>query len=370
VIDEIVIISPELIPGAGGVGDYTLRLIESWNYRGQLKLLVPKSGLDQTASTSQRMEKLGPDAAAICKQLPATGGKIVVQYSAYGFDRLGYPRQLIRALLDWKSKTRGRLIIMLHEIWTFWPIANKNAIVQFFHRRAIKRLLHCADTIFTTTKSQADHLKQLAPSRSVHVLPVGSNVRRIKAVDVARKPGWAVLFGRQDARIRTLKKMQSSLRSLIAAGRITKIVTAGAKGLNRDEEERSLLANLSLPEGFEQRGAQDERDISELLLTASFGISAQDALSYAKSGTFMAYAAHGLNILAECADPAKEEPVSLLTSPGELLRGIPDTELKMRAEHLPAWQERTSSWILIAAKFTDALQLPEASGTVNRISTR
>jgi hypothetical protein len=259
---------------------------------------------------------------------------------------------------------------MFHEIWTFWPITNKNAIVQFFHRRAIKQLLCCADTVFTTTSSQAHYLKKLAPSRSVHVLPVGSNIRRTKDVEVARKPGWAVLFGRQDARIRALKKMQNSLFSLAAARRISKLITVGATGLNRDEEERSLLANLGFPEGFEQRGPQAERDISELLLTASFGISAQNELSYAKSGTFMAYAAHGLNVLAECGDPMQEEPLNLLTSPRELLQGVSDIELKRRAEQLRAWQQRTSSWDLIAAKFVEALQLPEANRAVDQVVSR
>jgi hypothetical protein len=370
VIDEIVIISPELIPGAGGVGDYTLRLIESWDYRGNLKLLVPKSGLGQEASLPQRIEKLGIDAVAIGKQLPSGEGKILVQYSAYGFDRLGYPRKLVRALVEWKHKTRGLLIVMFHEIWTFWPITNKNAIVQFFHRRAIKQLMRCADTVLTTTSSQAHHLKKLTPSRSVHILPVGSNIRRNKDVEVARKPGWAVLFGRQDARIRALKKMQNSLTSLAGARRITKVVTVGATGLNRDEEERSLLANLGLAEGFEQRGPQEERGISELLLTASFGISAQNELSYAKSGTFMAYAVHGLNVLAECAEPAREEPLNLLTSPRELLQGIPDMELRLRAERLRAWQQRTSSWDLIAVKFVEALQLPEASRAADQVVSR
>jgi hypothetical protein len=370
VIDEIVIISPELIPGAGGVGDYTLRLIESWDYHGNLRLLIPNSGLGRKAPLFQRTEKLGIDAVAIGKQLPSGVGKVLVQYSAYGFDQLGYPRSLVRALVEWKHKTRGLLIVMFHEIWTFWPITNKNAIVQFLHRRAIKQLLRCADTVFTTTSSQAHHLKKLVLSRSVRVLPVGSNIRRTKDVEMARKPGWAVLFGRQDARIRALKKMQNSLFSLAASRRITKVVSVGATGLNRDAEEHSLLANLGVSEGFEQRGAQAEQDISELLLTASFGISAQNELSYAKSGTFMAYAAHGLNVLAECADSAREEPLNLLTSPGELLQGIPDTELKRRAEHLRAWQQRTSSWDRIAAEIVEALQLPEAGRPADQVASR
>ncbi len=339
--DEIVIISPESTPGAGGVGDYALKLLAHWP-RKHSGLLVPKAH----------------DADAMLKQLPATGGKVLVQYSAYGFDRAGYPRNLIRALIAWKTKAGGRLVVMFHEIWTFWPIVNKNFIVQFFHRRSIKRLLDCADVVFTSTSSQAEHLRALSPRAQVHLLPVGSNIQCNEDADLARKPGWAVLFGLQRARIRALRKMQSSLRLLAAAGRITKIVTVGANG-DGNAEERGLLAGLGLAEGFEQRGPQPERAISKLLLTASFGISAQDELSYSKSGTFMAYAAHGLNIVAVCADRSKEEPLCLLIDPRELLQGLSETELKLRAERLRAWQKRTSSWQIIAAKFADALQLAE-----------
>ena len=72
---------------------------------------------------------------------PPGGGKILLQYSAYGFDRLGYPRDLIRALLEWKEHAGGRLVVMFHEIWTFWPLLNKNFFLQWLHRRAIRRLL-------------------------------------------------------------------------------------------------------------------------------------------------------------------------------------------------------------------------------------
>jgi hypothetical protein len=174
----------------------------------------------------------------------------------------------------------------------------------------------------------------------------------------------AVVFGLQRARIRTLKKMQSSLRSLAAAERVTKIITVGANG-DENKEERRLLTKLGLAEGFEQRGPRTESEISELLLTASFGISGQDELSYTKSGTFMAYASHGLNIIAACADRSKPEPVSLLVDPRELLQGVSDAELKQRAQRLAAWQKNVSSWDMIAAEFADALQF-HSHGTDRR----
>ena len=173
----------------------------------------------------------------------------------------------------------------------------------------------------------------------------------------------------QSARIRALRKMQSSLSLLAAAGRITKIITVGANG-DDDNEERGLLSGFRLAEGFEQRGPRSEREISELLLTAPFGISGQDELSYSKSGTFMAYAAHGSNILAACADRSKGEPLCWLIASHELLQGVSRAELKLRGERLRVWQRRTSSWQIIAAKFADALQLGETSRIRDQAASR
>src|SRR5438874_13378640 len=105
---ELVIITPELKPGAGGVADYTLRLLENWPPLENLSLLVPKGGFTETETRKYRTGQMGSDRNSILKQLPsAGGGKILLQYSAYGFDPLGYPRDLIRALIDWKEGAAG-----------------------------------------------------------------------------------------------------------------------------------------------------------------------------------------------------------------------------------------------------------------------
>jgi glycosyltransferase involved in cell wall biosynthesis len=344
--EQLVIVTPESTPGAGGVGDYTLRLLENLPAPEKIALLVPPIAFDE---------------------LPTSGGKLLVQYSAYGFDPFGYPRDLIRALIDWKTRTGGRLVLMFHEIWTVWPITNKNFFVQLLHRRAIQRLLEHVDLAFTSTSSQAEHLRALFSRASIRVLPVGSNIRRNVNVDLARQPRTAVLFGRQTARVRALERIQASLQSLAAANRINKIVSVGANSDPRgNERERNLLTALNLRDGFEQRGAQSEQVISQMLLAASFGIFGQDELSYSKSGTFMAYAAHELNVLAEFADWSKPEPFCWLVLPKELLDGISDTELQNRAKELRDWQHRTSSWELIGAQFSEALQLnPSVPAQVN-----
>jgi hypothetical protein len=355
VINEIVIIAPEFNAGRGGVGDYTARMFKYLRCNGTFKFLVPGTAL--TSLPSARVEQLAATRDGIVRQLPASGGKVLLQYSAYGFDRFGYPRTLIRALVEWKNKTRGQLVVMFHEIWTFWPVMNKNFPVQLFHRRAIKHLLRHVDVAFTSTASQAGYLRALSRSAPIYVLPVGSNIRRDEPLDRPRRPGWAIVFGLQHARIRALTRMQISLRQLVAAKQVTKIIAAGANsGSQLDEEERSLLVDLQLRDGFEQAGVQPEQAISQMLATVSFGIFGQDELSYAKSSIFMAYAAHELNILADFASASKPAPICWLVAPGDLLKGITAADLKKRAQHLRNWQEQTSSWKLIGRKFSEALE--------------
>lgn len=332
---EVVIVTPEL-SGAGGVGDYTRRLIEAWPENAKPRIIVPRN---------------------ISEQLPANAGRVLLQYSAYGFDGRGFPQKLIRALIDWKSKTRGLLVLMFHEIWTFWPMVHPNAFTQCLHRRALKKLIRSADAIFTSTASQAAHLGKLCPEKSVRVLPVGSNIRRNENADFPRHRDWAVLFGLEGTRVRALKRMGRQLDALATSGAIAKIVTVGAGDGSLAMEERNLLSNFQLKEGFEQQGRQAENEISKLLLSTAFGISDQDELSLTKSGTFMAYGAHGVNVISEAADPAKAEPMCLLVSPDELSRQIPEPELKRRAQQLCLWQQRVSSWPSIATAFSDALQV-------------
>jgi hypothetical protein len=76
-----------------------------------------------------------------------------------------------------------------------------------------------------------------------------------------------------------------------------------------------------------------------------------------KSGTIMAYAAHGLNILSPFAGGEQPEPLCWATHPAELAAGIADDVLATRADTLRAWQERTCSWPQIAREFAQALRL-------------
>ena len=355
--DEVLVITPEIAAGTGGLADYTLRFVEQWRGAVRVRFLIPQPE-NGAAPSGDDIDVTERNASALTAKLPTSGGKVLLQYSAYGFDHFGYPRWLLRALKDWKRASGGLLVVMFHEIWTFWPVLNKNYLIQQLHRRDLRELLGVTDAVFTSTASQAEHLRALSPLRAVEVLPVGSNIVPAGNANEHREPGVAVLFGLQGSRLHALQKSAADLSAGAAGGKLRKLVTAG--GGNTAEgarEERQLLGTLDLAGGFEQRGAVGEEAVSELLSRASFGVSAQDPLSVTKSGTFMAYAAHGLNILSPFAGASQPEPLCWATHPAELMRETPNAVLQSRAESLRSWQERTCSWPQIARQFAQALQL-------------
>jgi hypothetical protein len=351
---DTVVIVPEL---AGGVGDYTRLLLEQWPHRPGLRIVVPKAEERSTSSLlTYPVAETARSAADLCARLPAARGCVLVQYSAYGFDQWGYPRWLINGLLDWKARAGGRLVTMFHEIWGRWPIWNKNALVQHLHRRDVGRLLRASDRVFTSTDSQAQYLAALAPRSPIEVLPVGSNIRPVQAVPAPRQRGTAVVFGLQPSRVRTLGSMKDELKPLAAVGRIRRIVTVGAShGPPGDSEEEARLREIGLADGYDRRGPLPENEISALLSNCEFAISAQDELSITKSGTFMAFAAHGANILSCYADATGPEPLSLVTSARELMSGVTEAELVSRGARLRQWHDRTSAWPLIAGRVGQAL---------------
>ncbi|MGI9087932.1 MAG: hypothetical protein ACR2HH_09370 [Chthoniobacterales bacterium] len=352
--DEVIMICPELTPGAGGLADYTLRVIEQWEDRQPVRFLLPHGA---PPTPHRGVEMIERNRGALRESLPAHGGRVLLQYSAYGFDRLGYPRWLLRALADWKKNSAGRLVIMFHEIWGFWPWRNRNHLVQQFHRREISKILALADAIFTSTASQAEHLRELRPRAPIELLPVGTNIR-VVATPVQREHGTAVLFGLQGSRVKALRALGADLKTLVGSGRITKLLTIG----EASDEERALLAALLPRETFEQLGRLPEEEVSKIFATAEFGVSAQDELSLTKSGTFMAYAAHGSNIISPLGGHANaSEPICWLTQAQELRSGLTSDALAARAQNLRAWQERTSSWPMIAHRFAQALELEGAA---------
>jgi hypothetical protein len=244
---EFIIISPEIEAGSGGLADYTLRVVEQWRGFAAIRFVIPAPADGSASIARGDVAVVERTAEALLANLPARGGKILLQYSAYGFDHYGYPRWLLRALTEWRERSGGSLVVMLHEIWGFWPVLNKNYLVQQLHRRDLRGLISRADAVFTSTASQAEHLRALCSECAVEVLPVGTNIVPGAGGCESRQAGTAVLFGLQGSRIHALEKMHAGLKAAAAAGRIQSVVTVGG-GVDAEQSrrEQELLTTLGL----------------------------------------------------------------------------------------------------------------------------
>ena len=61
----------------------------------------------QARSNNTRLRRPATRSEIFAIDCLTRGGKVLLQYSAYGFDRLGYPRWLIKGVLDWKKESQG-----------------------------------------------------------------------------------------------------------------------------------------------------------------------------------------------------------------------------------------------------------------------
>ena len=259
---------------------------------------------------------------AFLARLPSTGGTVLVQYSAYGFDRFGYPRWLLNALLEWKKQARGKLVIMFHEIWTFWPLLNKNRLLQEFHRRKLLVLSSVADAALAIPEARLP-ISQLSFSQYSGVLPVGSNIAVIETANPVRQDGLAVLFG--------LEKCQSSHVTHDARTFLKRLAAAGKdigdhyrwrwEASLGGSDEKMLPECLAPRNGFQQRGHPPEEEVSTLLAKASFALSVQDELSLCKSWHLHGHAVHGLNTFLPMRT-IRSEPHHLLADLARQLRAV------------------------------------------------
>ena len=360
------IITPEIEAGAGGLADYTLRLIEHWPVDTNFQILTRR--LPQNKVTGPHVTGLLPSSEEeIFRALFAAKGPVLIQYSAFGYDSAGNPEDLINAVTRWKSfGNSSRLVVMFHEIWTFVPFWNRRFLAQKRHRRLIGRLALAADVVVTSTASQAAHLERVSGRSDVSVLPVGSNITPHPISKSARDETAAVIFGLAPSRIRALRSLRGTLRKLASAKTLTRITTIG-QGDNSGES--ALLEDFKLSAGFQQLGACSEAVVAREFEQAAFAISDQDPLSYTKSGTLMAYAQHGLNVISPFASATSGEPFSIFFSPTDLQGGVSPEQREERARLLKNWQARTSSWPSIADFFLAALRLPESSLSATRRET-
>lgn len=357
----ITIVLPQFPPTICGVGDYTFNLVTAWSNISEFNYLVVR-GVDESKAQYPQLavHQLECNKELFVSQLKKLAPQqLLIQYSGYGFHSLGCPVWLSKALTQWRKERDGKLIIVFHELWNKSPWWNKHFLLQQgLHRWSIKRLASIADGMFTTTSDYVEWLKSFSPKASVKLLPVGSNiVPNQQRSHCARQSGIFVLFGMQGNRVNTLQLVQSEIKSLYNSRRLKKLLLIGGGNSEELEIVEKKLLEQTLPrDSYCCIGIASSQVISTILSQAEFGISTQSWQSFTKSGTFMAYAAHGLNILSPYAAKQSQKPFCWLTHPSELEQpsDFLNNALKERSRNLQLWYNETCNWSVIAQEIKDA----------------
>ncbi|TLD68423.1 glycosyltransferase [Phragmitibacter flavus] len=355
-------IAPQLPPAVCGIGDYTTRLVAAWPGDEKFCFLLAR-GVEESRAVfpGQVVEGFELSGDGLEAALDRVGASLVMmQYSGFGFDRRGCPLWMPDAFERWQAKGRGRrLAIMFHELWSLRPWWDPRVLRMRAHRHSVRRLVALSESVFTNTEGYAGWLRQFGLKTPVTVAPVGSNVSVSSSASSGkvRERGVMVVFGKQGTRLMSLRPMLAGLQRLSEAGRLKKLVILGGSD-DGGRAERELLKEVLPLEQVEATGFVEEGELSAILDGAEFGISGQDWSSVEKSTTFMAYAAHGLNILSPFAGSDTRAPFAWLTGVEELLAedGDLDGRLIERSQALRDWHASTASWPAIAAKMSEGLR--------------
>ena len=147
-------------------------------------------GVDAIEEYSQRLVRalcdIGTPAryAGDLRSLSRTAGEapwILLQYNPLSYGRWGFAPMLVCNAIALRTRTRGRLILSVHEPWVEscdW----RSALMSGYHRVQLRPLLAMSDAIVTMTDALADVL-----GRGAVPVPVGTTVTPVDGTAAAAR---------------------------------------------------------------------------------------------------------------------------------------------------------------------------------------
>ncbi len=292
---ELLQIVPMLPPAISGIGDYALLLARELQaehgvetrflnadpaWRGSEPFVAPFAG----NAVEER------SAAALLRALERASScqTVLLHYVGHGYEKRGCPFWLVRAMEQWRLRSRARLIVLFHEVSGKGPIWTSGFWTESLQKSLARRLAQLADSLRITTEVTARRLRAMLPANSkipLRVQPVFSTMGEPSTLPAFQeRDRQMIVFGgggwRRSAYSRYLSSLQQACRQL----RIEKVIDIGTPiGLRPD---------LSVP--FVEAGVLPAREASELMLKSTAGFFMYPVLHIGKSTIFAAYCAHGM----------------------------------------------------------------------------
>lgn len=316
----------ELPPDRGGVGDYTARISEALAARG-----VPLGILTARRAGQPARRVLGASRVPVRATVPAWDARawrlvlralaqlgprplLHIQFQAGAYD-LGGSVHLLPGLVR-AALPRARVVTTFHD---FLPpyLFPKAGPVRLAANRLLARASHAA--IFTELADR----EQAGPGVRGYVVPIGSNIDRAPAAEPARADLRRLLGAHDDTFLvgyfGFLNPSKGVPTLLDAVGRLAerrsvRLALIGAEtgasnpsDLPEARAVRDLLRGEALAALVSSTGALAPPDLSAALLACdALALPFRDGAS-ARRGTLMAALAHGLPVVTTV--PARPSPV-------------------------------------------------------------
>jgi hypothetical protein len=224
-------------------------------------------------------------------EMPTT---VLLQYAGYGYQKRGCPVWLVRALRAWHksgnatrhSPPATRLLTMFHELYAFGPPWRSSFWTSPLQRWIARSLACLSGHCFTNMNQSARTLQEMAGRNTADftILPVISNVGEPKYL-----PAWderrskMIVFGNVRRRRTIYSEHKAALEKACLDLGLTEIVDIGPP---------CEIPQLSVR--CRPTGSLLAQEVSREMLSARAGFFALPIEFLGKSGTYAAYAAHGL----------------------------------------------------------------------------
>jgi glycosyltransferase involved in cell wall biosynthesis len=188
------IVTPELPPDCGGVGDYTVQVAEALARSGDaVSLYVPPAATPRRGPDGLEVVTLTDRFGArsrrqLSARLDADGhGRLLVQYVPAVFGRRGTNVPFCRWLLA--RRRAGREVrVMFHEPYLYLRWRPDHIVTAFTQRAMAAILLDAATHLYLSTDTWRRYLARLRPDaiQDAVTLPIPSAIPRVDAAQAVR----------------------------------------------------------------------------------------------------------------------------------------------------------------------------------------
>lgn len=285
---NVCLVVPEFPPRSGGVADYTARIREELIATGNYAVDVvccrerPSDAADEAGvswigeANRKKLEKI----------LREFRGDVVLQCSAYGFQKRGVPLWLASVLKHFrKTNSHARLVTMFHELGGSGPITTSGFWLSPAQWWTLTTIAKMSDQCITNRSAYARFLAK-ATGRDVPSLPVFSHAGEPDAVPpISGRKRRLLVFGSKSWRERAFREDNAAMAKACRALRLSEILNVGE-------------ATQLIPEQVEQIPVRNSGWVAKDELSQLFRESVAGYFSYpvdflGKSTIFSSYCANG-----------------------------------------------------------------------------